>query len=126
MSENADIGVATVRSSDAGFAGDVARSGAIVGATTNRVIGRAPRDGAKLRRDAIEKDVGSRRGDRGHGKPGKGADPLAAPQWDMQMIGATADGSYRAAGLEGGPRRRPRHRHRLRATRTSRRTSMAG
>ena len=42
VSENAEIGVATVRSTDGAFAGDVARSGAIVGATTNRAIGRAP------------------------------------------------------------------------------------
>ena len=92
VSENADIGVATVRSSDGSFAGDVARSGAIVGATTNRAIGKAPRDAAK--RDKIEKDVGSLRGSgfKGHRPPG--ADPLAAAQWDMQMIHATAKGSY--------------------------------
>jgi subtilisin family serine protease len=94
VSENAEIGVATVRSRDAGFAAEVARSGAIVGATTNRIIGHAPRDRAKLRRDAVEKDVGNRRGDRRHGKPGPNADPLAPAQWDMQMIHATADGSY--------------------------------
>jgi subtilisin family serine protease len=92
VSENGDIGVATVRSSDGSFAGDVARSSAIVGATTNRVIGKAPRDAVK--RDAIEKDVGTRGGDaKGH-HSGPGADPLAAAQWDMQMIHATAQGSY--------------------------------
>jgi lantibiotic leader peptide-processing serine protease len=93
VSENADIGVATVRSADGSFAADVARSGAIVGATTNRVIGRAPRDAVK-RRDAIEKDVGSLRGERFKGHRPPGADPLAAAQWDMQMIHATAEGSY--------------------------------
>jgi lantibiotic leader peptide-processing serine protease len=93
VSENADIGVATVRSADGAFAADVARSGAIVGATTNRVIGRAPRDAVK-RRDAIEKDVGSLRGERFKGHRPPGADPLAAAQWDMQMIQATAAGSY--------------------------------
>jgi len=93
VSENADIGVATVRTSDSSFAADVARSSAIEGATTNRVIGRAPRDAVK--RDAIEKDTGSVRGSgfQGHGA-GKGADPLAGAQWDMQMIHATKDGSY--------------------------------
>jgi subtilisin family serine protease len=92
VSENAEIGVATVRSTDGSFAGDVARSGAIVGATTNRAIGKAPRDAVK--RDKIEKDVGSHRGSsfKGHRPPG--ADPLAAAQWDMQMIHATAKGSY--------------------------------
>ena len=96
VSENAEIGVATVRSSDSSFAGEVARSGAIVGATTNRVIGRAPRDGAKLKRDAIEKDTGATRGKgfKGGGHSSRNADPLAAAQWDMQMIHATKDGSY--------------------------------
>jgi len=92
VNENAEIGVATVRSSDGAFAGDVARSSAIVGATTNRAIGRAPRDAVK--RDKIEKDVGSLRGSRFKGHRPAGADPLAAAQWDMQMIHATAKGSY--------------------------------
>ena len=92
VSENAEIGVATVRSTDGAFAGDVARSGAIVGATTNRAIGRAPRDAVK--RDRIEKDVGSLRGSGFKGHRAPGADPLAAAQWDMQMIHATAKGSY--------------------------------
>jgi lantibiotic leader peptide-processing serine protease len=94
VSENADIGVATVRTSDSSFAGDVARSSAIVGATTNRVIGQAPRDAAKVKRDAVEKDLGNVRGSHGNGKPGKNADPLAPAQWDMQMIHATTSGSY--------------------------------
>ena len=93
VSENAAIGVATVRSSDGSFAGEVARSGAIAGATTNRVIGRAPRDAVK-RRDAIEKDVGSFRGSGFNAHRPPGADPLAAAQWDMQMIHATPSGSY--------------------------------
>ena len=48
-----------------------------------------------LKRDAIEKDVGTRarpRAPRATARPG--ADPLAAAQWDMQMIHATTDGSY--------------------------------
>jgi subtilisin family serine protease len=91
VTENADIGVATVRTADASFAGDVARSSAIVGATTNRVIGRAPRDAVK--RDAIEKDVGAL-GASGPKRWRPGADPLASLQWDMQMIHATPEGSY--------------------------------
>ena len=94
VSENADIGVATVRSSKGSFAGDVARSRAIVGATTNRIIGHAPNDAAKVKRDRIEKDTGRIRGSHGKGHGGKGADPLADRQWDMQMIHATKDGSY--------------------------------
>jgi lantibiotic leader peptide-processing serine protease len=95
VSENAEIGVATVRSSKGSFAGDVARSRAIVGATTNRIIGHAPNDAAKVKRDRIEKDTGRIRGSHGKGHGGKGADPLADRQWDMQMIHATTSGSYK-------------------------------
>jgi subtilisin family serine protease len=94
--ENKDIGVATVRTTDASFAADVAKSGQIVGATTNRIIGHAPRDAARVPRDRVEKDVGRNRGadwNKHHGGPN--ADPLAGAQWDMQMIHATTDGSYR-------------------------------
>jgi subtilisin family serine protease len=95
VSENADIGVATVRSSKGSFAGDVAQSRAIVGATTNRIIGHAPNDAAKIKRDRIEKDTGRIRGSHGKGHAAKGADPLADRQWDMQMIHATTSGSYK-------------------------------
>ncbi len=56
------------------------------------MIGKAPQDAVK--RDAVEHDVGSIRG----GAPFGGAlggDPLAGLQWDMQMIHATPQGSYR-------------------------------
>jgi lantibiotic leader peptide-processing serine protease len=95
VSENADIGVATVRSSKGSFAGDVAQSRAIVGATTNRIIGHAPNDAAKVKRDRVEKDIGRIRGSHGKGHAAKGADPLADRQWDMQMIHATTSGSYK-------------------------------
>ena len=53
--------------------------------------------------------TGDRRGDRHNRK----SDPLADLQWDMEMIGATADGSYRQrAGQPLGQGRRHRHRHR--------------
>ena len=80
VSENADIGVATVRSSKGSFAGDVARSGAIVGATTNRVIGHAPNDAAKVKRDRIEKDVGRMRGSHGKGHRRQGRRPARRPR----------------------------------------------
>src|SRR5215212_2394048 len=88
---NTAIGTATVRTDNPAFSSEVAESDAVVGATTNRVIGEAPRDVVK--RDAIEKDVGTAgRGDLGRAFPG--ADPLAPLQWDMQMIHATPEGSY--------------------------------
>jgi lantibiotic leader peptide-processing serine protease len=93
VSENTAIGAATVRTSDASFAADVARSSAVVGAARDRVIGKAPQDVVK-KRDAIEKAgaVAGRTSARQHAIPG--ADPLAPLQWDMQMIHATVDGSY--------------------------------
>ena len=99
VSENADIGVATVRSTDASFEDRAAQQGALEGAAPEQPIGQAPPD-AVVKRDAIEKSGGD--------KPGKGPkapkvsrqgrvtpDPLAGLQWDMQQIGATADGSYK-------------------------------
>jgi lantibiotic leader peptide-processing serine protease len=93
VSVNSAIGTATVRASDASFAGDVARSSAIVGAAANQVIGKAPQDVVK--RDRIEKDVGAAASGRTRaGRAIPGADPLAYLQWDMQMIHATPEGSY--------------------------------
>ena len=91
VSENAQLGVATVRTSDAAFAGEVAESPAVVGAATNRVIGKAPRDVVK--RDAIEHDVGTVRGATDF-RRALGGDPLGPLQWNMQMIHATPEGSY--------------------------------
>ena len=103
VDENADIGVATVRSSDASFGEKAAAEGALEGAAANKPIGQAPPDQVR-KRDAIEQGgpggFGMGKG-RDHRGPGKGqgggkvkADPLADLQWDMKAIGATADGSY--------------------------------
>jgi subtilisin family serine protease len=97
VDENAAVGVAEVRSANADFIGDVSGKGGVKGAATQRTIGHAP--GGHPKRDDVE--------GRGHGgrpggpKPGHGggkppsAEPLADRQWDMKMIGATVDGSYR-------------------------------
>ena len=97
VDENTAIGVATVRTSDASFAADVARSKAIVGAATDSAIGHAPNDAAKVRRDAVEKPaVADTRGARpGSDRAAAGGDPLSPQQWDMQMMDATPTGSYR-------------------------------
>ena len=97
VDENAAIGVATVRSDDANFESRAASEPALDGAAANTPIGQAPRDQAS-RRDGIEKPWRGRggRGGRKARKPPKAnADPLASLQWDMQAIGATADGSYK-------------------------------
>jgi lantibiotic leader peptide-processing serine protease len=92
VNENAAIGVATVRTGDATFRSDVARSPAVLGAAVNEAIGYAPRDVA--RPDTVEREYAG-------GAPGAkpqqvpGAEPLASLQWDMRMIHATPRGSYR-------------------------------
>ena len=116
VSENAEIGVATVRSTDGAFAGDVARSGAIVGATTNRAIGRAPRDAGQARQDREGRRLAARLGLQGppparrrparRGAVGHADDPR------------DGEGLVRApAGLEGRARRHHRHRRRRRPSR---------
>jgi subtilisin family serine protease len=100
VSENADIGIATVRSTDAQFEENAAQQGALEGAAPDQPIGHAPPD-AVTKRDEVERPGGwvagkaARRGRaprvRGKVQP----DPLAGLQWDMQAIGATADASYR-------------------------------
>ena len=58
---------------------------------------RRPSDAAKVRkRDAVEKPARPARAARATATRdgGQGGDPLSPPQWDMQQIGATPDGSY--------------------------------
>jgi subtilisin family serine protease len=86
---------ATVRTSDPAFADKANAAAALVGAARDAVIGQAPDDRAGGRphgRD-VETERGKRRG-RGRGGHDVGGDPLASLQWDMQMIGATPQGSY--------------------------------
>jgi len=93
LKENADVGVATVRSSDPAFAQKADAQRALYGSTAaNAVVGRAP--DAKPRWRDVEREGGSFKG-RGPrpNKPVNG-DPLSGLQWDMQLIGATPSGSY--------------------------------
>jgi subtilisin family serine protease len=102
VKENTDIGVATVRSANPRFLLAVAGQAALAGAARNVAIGReAPL--ARPSRDVIEKLTAAERAAAAAkpdkpGKPGKhtpAAEPLADLQWDMAMIHATADGSYK-------------------------------
>jgi hypothetical protein len=121
VDENAEIGVATVKSADSTFAEKAESQPALDGAATNKPIGYAPPD-AVAKRDAIERGGPGGPG-RGNGRDHKGgkrekgkgvtADPLSSLQWDMKAIGATVDGSYA----------RQQGSHDVRVTRTSRRTS---
>lgn len=108
VSENAEVGVATVVTTDATFAEQAADQAAIEGTAGNRVIGGVPDDAAakaeakrKAADEAVERETrvtpaeaaaSGKPGD--PGKPVKGAEPLADLQWDMQQIDATVDGSY--------------------------------
>ncbi|MEW2357506.1 S8 family serine peptidase [Spirillospora sp. NPDC029432] len=92
--ENTDVGVATVKSSDARFSALAAKQGALAGAASNRVIGKAPKSPAAPAGKGVEKQAGTQ-GAVQVKKPGKGEEPLAGLQWDMRQINATAKGSYR-------------------------------
>ena len=106
VSENTDVGVATVTSSNPAFLAAVAnQSAALYGASTNRPIGYAePLEAAKP--DDVEHlsaaetaglkpaKVDSARKKGGGASIAATPDPLASLQWDMEMIHATATGSY--------------------------------
>lgn len=108
VSENAEVGVATVVTTDAAFAEQAADQAAIEGTAQNRVIGGVPDDAAakaeakrKAADEAVERETRVTPAEAAAsgkpadpGKPVKGAEPLADLQWDMQQIDATVDGSY--------------------------------
>jgi lantibiotic leader peptide-processing serine protease len=91
---NTAIGVATVRSDESDFAANAAAQDALEGAAANEAIGQAPDDSLAPRME-FETAVGhaTSSGEARHGR-GDRAEPLAGRQWDMEMIGATADGSH--------------------------------
>jgi subtilisin family serine protease len=97
LKENTDVGVATVRSTDAGFVSEARAQSALDGAATNRVIGVAPKSssGRGSGQFDVEKEggTGGKGVSAGHAK--RGEEPLAATQWDMKQIHATANGSYK-------------------------------
>ena len=97
ISENRAIGLATVRSTEADFAQQAATEEALVGAAPNRPIGEAPaQQRPSVDVEDLEFDAGraeSRRA--GRPKAAPQADPFYGAQWDMRMIGATPEGSYR-------------------------------
>jgi lantibiotic leader peptide-processing serine protease len=98
LKENKAIGVATVATTNSGFAADATRAAAIEGAARNRVIGRAPDDavanGKVQKHDPAQADLEGATARSGAAAPAAG-EPLAGQQWDMQQIGATASGSQR-------------------------------
>lgn len=93
------VGVALVTSTDGAFLDDVRARGEIRGAARNHSVGTA-RPGMP-HRFAEERPVADRAGGSGSAdRPSDGgpdAEPLADRQWNMQMIGATADAAHREA-----------------------------
>ncbi len=104
VSENADVGVATVQTTNADFAAAAQAAPAIEGTAANVTIGSVPHTvdaaGQVKKADPVEDELttGSATGPgiSRHGGGSRTAEPLADLQWDMQQIGATTDGSYRA------------------------------
>jgi subtilisin family serine protease len=103
VSENTDVGVATVSTGNADFVAIANQQGAIEGVARNEVIGEVPHDevsGGKITKaDAAEDEAramanaAAATAKRGPRQPK--AEPLADLQWDMKQIGATVDGSYK-------------------------------
>jgi hypothetical protein len=98
VKENARVGVATVKSSNADFIAAAGRQSALVGAARNRPIGQLP-SGAGAPRDDVERLTAAERAAAKRSASGSrhapGQEPLADKQWDMRMIDATPSGSYR-------------------------------
>jgi subtilisin family serine protease len=90
---NSRIGVATVRSSDSDFIANADRQDAVQGAANNKPIGHSPRTTPWQPQWSVERAGGG--GRKAMPKAAPKDDPFAGAQWDMKMIGATADGSYR-------------------------------
>jgi subtilisin family serine protease len=98
--ENAKVGVATVVTRNPSFITDAAKDAALFGAVKNRPLGRVkpqlrPKADVDLR--AVRRLLkGNKRGATlRYSNGGSAAEPLAAHQWDMRMIHATPEGSYR-------------------------------
>ncbi len=94
------VGVALVTSTDGAFLHDVRGRAGIRGAALNHSVGTArpgmPHRFAEERPGAADRARGS--GSAGWPSPGgPDAEPLADRQWNMQMIGATADAAHREA-----------------------------
>jgi subtilisin family serine protease len=94
VSENTDVGVATVRSGDPQFVKKAAAEPDLYGAADNRPVGHAPDERGKPSWRDVETEGGTATSGGGNPRAPVNGDPLAGLQWDMQLIGATPAGSY--------------------------------
>ncbi len=102
ISENTDVGVATVETNNSDFTALATAQPSIAGTAENRIIGEVP-ETVKGTGEADKFDAAEAEGRDATGaapaaakkKANKNVEPLADLQWDMQQIGATATGSYK-------------------------------
>jgi subtilisin family serine protease len=92
--ENAAVGVATVRSRSASFILDAAAHPALVGAARNLPIGNAGPGNVLPAWQRLERGGPAADTQGGADADVASTEPLGSLQWDMEMIGATEDGSY--------------------------------
>jgi subtilisin family serine protease len=97
---NREVGVASVRSSNANFVTDVSRSAAVKGAARNRPVGYAAPDQVKdpfaiERMTKLRESAAGEGRVRARGDAAPAAEPFADLQWDMRMINATPSKSYK-------------------------------
>ncbi len=93
VSENAKVGVATVRSSEPDFVRQAGAEQALVGAAANKPIGKG--DPGPKKEIPGAADEGRRGASQKVPEEAPQGDPLGADQWDMKMIGATSEQSYK-------------------------------
>jgi subtilisin family serine protease len=95
VSENTDVGVATIRSSDRQFVKKATQESAIYAAADNQPVGRAPDATGKPSWRDVESETGTTSSSgAGTLRSPVAGEPLSGLQWDMQLIGATPSGSY--------------------------------
>jgi subtilisin family serine protease len=100
VDRNAEVDLMLVDTDNSGFADQVRDAQGVTGVALNHSIGTArpnmPHRFAEERpQAAVTGHPSANPGAKGGGA--HGSDPLAALQWDMSMIGATADGAHRRA-----------------------------
>ena len=90
LSTEGKLGYVVARGPGTRFIESLAGSDAVAGVSSNREIGFAASDAATAPTRGSVSDIPAV-------KLSGGAEPLAGQQWDMKMIGATAEGSYATA-----------------------------
>jgi lantibiotic leader peptide-processing serine protease len=92
---NEAVGLATVTVAEPeNFVTEVSAEDAVFGAATNEAIGTTRPDERKDDDERLQSERDSQTSGDSEHRSRRGEEPLAGLQWDMEMIDATADGSY--------------------------------